>query len=74
MTDTATAAAPALKALKSTRKDVRQDHGTARRIYRAQAIQRAFGPAAARAFMRACRIAPPLAARILSASVKTLRR
>lgn len=53
---------------------VRRDHGAARRIYRAQAIQRAFGPRAARVFMSANGIAPALAERIMSATEQSLRR
>jgi hypothetical protein len=53
---------------------LRRDFSNARRVYRAQIIRHAFGPGAARIFMKSLKFAPALIERVLSASDGKLRR
>lgn len=53
---------------------LRRDYRTARVIYRSQIIRHAFGRSAARAFLKAARIAPALVDRVLNGAPRTLRR
>ncbi|WP_426189923.1 hypothetical protein [Massilia sp. DWR3-1-1] len=52
----------------------RQDHATAKIIYQAQTLRRAFGRRAAHAFLIARRVPAALALRVLGASDQQLRR
>lgn len=53
---------------------LRRDYRTARVIYRSQIIRHAFGRSAARAFLKAARVAPALAERVLNGAPHLLRR
>lgn len=52
----------------------RRDYRTARVIYRSQIIRHAFGRSAARAFLKAARVAPALVERVLNGAPHLLRR
>ena len=53
---------------------LRRDYRTARVIYRSQIIRHAFGRGAAKAFLKAARVAPVLVERVLNGAPHMLRR